>query len=241
MYADIDGPDEATDVVLWHGGTGTGSFHWSRVGRSLAERYRVHLPDLPGHGRSPLPDDGSYDRRVLSDAVEEYLSKVGTPVHVGAFSMGGHACLDLAQRRPDVFASLTLVGVSVRDHDGLAGWRGRFDPDRLQREVPVFARHLSKLHEPLGGPDAWRDVCRRDAGGLEVAVDLDALAGLEVPVLLARGDRDLASDPSQYAELRATWPQADEFVVPAAGHDVPLTRHQLLEPVLADFLDRVDA
>jgi 3-oxoadipate enol-lactonase len=226
------------DLVLLHGGIGTGSYHWGKQGEALSSRFRVHLPDLPGHGRTP-PPDGEYDRDALVDAVAEYLDELGGEVHVGGFSMGGHTALALAERTPGYFASLLLVGVAITDHEGLHGWRKRFDPEVLEQSYPFWARQLSKLHDPLGGPDAWRDVCIRDSGGLEVDVDPERLAALDVPVLLVRGDRDPVADPAQYATLRQTWPAADEAVIPAGQHDVQLTRADLVRPVLADFYDRI--
>lgn len=240
MHADIEGNGDRPDVVCLHGGIGTGRYHWSRQVDVLAERFRVHLPDLPGHGRTPLDPGEPYTRDLHADAVEDYLKQLDGPAHVAAFSMGGHAALHLAARRRDLFSSLVLVGVAVRDHPGLHEWRSRFDPDRLEERFPLWTRALSKLHAPLGGPDAWRDVCRRDASGeLAVDADLDALEHLDCPVLLVRGDRDQVVVPDQYAELRSRWPQADEFVVPAGGHDVQLTRHELVSAALRDFYDRV--
>lgn len=238
MYAEEEGPETAPPLVLLHGGLGTGRYHWSKPLRALSERWRVHLPDLPGHGHTPLPEDGSFSLRVLVDAVEGYLDDVGPPVHVGAFSMGGLAAMALAAVRPELFASLILVGVSVRDHPGLQAWRKGFDPDRLEAEYPVWAKHLARLHAPQGGDDAWKLVCRRDAAGLEAAIDVDALAGLHAPVLLVRGDRDPAVEPGHYAELRAVLTEAEEMVVPAGRHDVQLTRHRLVAPALTDFLRR---
>ena len=238
MYAEIVGAEENPALVALHGGIGTGHYHWSKQVKALSAKFRLHLPDLPGHGQTPLPADGSYDRDLQATAIEEYLASIAPPVHVAGFSMGGHACLDLATRRPDLFASLTLIGVSVREHDGLHGWRNKFDPDVLERKYPVWARHLSKIHEPLGGPDAWKDVCRRDSKGLRVDVEVDQLAGLDCPVMLVRGDRDPAVDPAHYAELRRVWKHADEFVVPGGGHDVQLTRARVVQPVLLEFLER---
>jgi pimeloyl-ACP methyl ester carboxylesterase len=232
------GGGETTELVALHGGTGTGRFHWSKQLKALSREYRVHLPDLPGHGRTPLPDDGSYSPQVLVDAVRRLLTDLGPPVHVLAFSMGGHASLALASSDPGLFASLVLVGVSLREHRGLDAWRSKFDPDELQASFPLWACQLSKLHEPLGGPAAWKDVCRRDAKGLRVDVDVDSLAGLGCPTMLVRGDRDMAVDPGQYAELRLLWPHADELVVPGGGHDVQLTRARVVGPALVDFLDR---
>lgn len=239
MHSEIEGQQGAPDVVCLHGGIGTGRYHWSRQIDALAERYRVHLPDFPGHGGTPLDPDADYGRELLASAVEDYLKGLDGPAHVAGFSMGGHAALRLAEQRPDMFRSLTLVGVAIRDHEGLGQWRDRFDPDRLAEEYPMWARALSKLHEQQGGPEAWREVCLRDARGeLAVDADLDALESLRAPVLLIRGDRDPVVLPSQYAELRELWPQSEELVVPAGGHDVQLTRHPLVRPALRDFLDR---
>lgn len=239
MYAEIVGPEQKPHLVALHGGIGTGHYHWSKQIKGLSEHFRLHLPDLPGHGRTPLPDDGSYSREVQVDAVEEYLDGLGAPTHVAGFSMGGHASLALAARRPEIFASLVLIGVSVREHGGLDGWRNKFDPDKLEQAYPVWARHLSKIHEPLGGEDAWKDVCRRDSKGLRVDVDVASLEALACPVLLIRGDSDPAVDPSHYAELRDVWPHAEEFVVPGGAHDVQLTRARVVQPVLLEFYERI--
>ncbi|WP_370324084.1 alpha/beta fold hydrolase [Euzebya sp.] len=238
MHVDYEGPADGRPLVLLHGGIGTGRYHWSKPLTALAEAgWRVHLPDLPGHGRTPV-GDREYGRDVLVDAVRAHLESLEEPAVVGGFSMGGHTALALAQHDHDLFAGLVLVGVSVRDHEGLHGWRSKFEPDTLQEIYPLWVKQLARLHEPLGGPDAWRGVCTRDSSGLAVDVDLDALAGLEVPTLLVRGDTDVTVDPTHYAELREIWPHAEEFVVPDGGHDVQLTRAEVVTPVLVDFLGR---
>ena len=240
MYAEIVGAPSNPPLVALHGGIGTGHYHWSKQIKGLSADYHLHLPDLPGHGQTPLPDDGSYDRELQVDAIEAYLDDLPGPAHVAAFSMGGHACLALATRRPDIFATLTLIGVSVGEHQGLDGWRHKFDPDVLERKYPVWARHLSKIHEPLGGPNAWKDVCRRDSKGLRVDVDVEQLAGVTCPVLLTRGDSDPAVDPAHYTALRSVWEQAEEFVVPGGAHDVQLTRAKVFQPVYLEFLERAE-
>lgn len=242
MHVDTTGPADGTSLAFLHGGTGTGRFHWGRVADELDERFLVHLPDLPGHGKTPLPGDGRYDGDLLTSAIAGLLERLDPPVHVLGFSMGGNAALALAARQPELFASLTLVGITIRHHEGLDGWRERFDPDRLQDDYPLWARRLSKLHEPQGGPDAWREVCVRDAAGVDHDTDLASLGTVPCPVLLVRGDRDPAVDTTQYGELRRTWGErAEEFVVPAGGHEVQMTRHRLVTAVVEDFLDRNDA
>jgi 3-oxoadipate enol-lactonase len=238
MHVDIEGPDDGRPLLLLHGGIGTGRYHWSKQVRSLiAAGFRLHMPDLPGHGRTPV-GDRPYTRDVLVDAVREYAASLPVPPTIAGFSMGGHTAMALAQDDHDLFAGLILIGVSVRDHEGLQRWRREFDPDTLAAAYPLWARQLSKLHAPLGGPDAWREVCERDSGGLQVDVDLERMAGLDVPTLLVRGDGDRTVDPGHVAELRGIWPHAEEFVVPGGGHDVQLTRSAIVAPVLVDFLER---
>lgn len=240
MHVEYEGPGDGTPLVLLHGGIGTGRYHWSKQVKGLvAAGYRLHLPDLPGHGHTPV-GEAPYTRAVLVSALRGHLQTQSTPPVVAGFSMGGHTALALAQEAPELFGGLIVVGVSVRDHDGLRGWRAKFDPDVLLANFPLWARQLSRLHEPLGGPDAWRDVCYRDSGGLEVDVSLDALAALDVPTLLIRGDSDETVDPDHFAAMRRIWPHAEEFVVPGGGHDVQLTRSAVVQPMLLDFLRRHD-
>ena len=239
MHVTTRGSSDAPPLVLLHGGIGTGTYHWGRQADALGDLFHVHLPDLPGHGSSPLEDPSSYSRETLVSAIEDLVEQLGPQVHLGGFSMGGHTALALVERRPDVVRSLVLVGVSIREHDGLKGWRELFHPDELARQYPFWAKTLSKIHSPLGGEDAWRDVCLRDSKGLRVDVDPERLAAVEAPVLLMRGDRDTTVELEQYAELRATFANSEEAVIPAGGHDVQLTRAQVVKPLLRDFYERV--
>lgn len=239
MHVTTRGTSDGPALVLLHGGIGTGTYHWGKQADALDDLFSLHLPDLPGHGRSPVDDPASYSIETHVTAVEQLIEDLGPPVHVGGFSMGGHTALALAARRPELFSSLLLVGVSVREHDGLHAWRELFHPDRLQREYPFWAKQLAKLHAPLGGDDAWRDVCLRDSRGVRIDVDVEKLTALEGPTLLMRGDRDNTVQVEQYAELRTTFPNSEEAVIPAGGHDVQLTRADVVRPLLRDFYERV--
>jgi 3-oxoadipate enol-lactonase len=239
MHVTTRGTAEAPTLVLLHGGIGAGAYHWGKQADALADRFCIHMPDLPGHGRTPLDNRDNYSSELLVETVIDYLGALDPPVHLGGFSMGGHTALRLVAIRPELVASLVLVGVSLRDHPGLDGWRQQFHPDQLAREYPFWAKQLSRLHAPLGGPDAWRDVCLRDSKQAGIQVDHAKLTALDAPVLLLRGDRDSTVDPAQYAEMRELFDRSDEAVVPAGGHDIQITRSELVKPVLRDFYERV--
>ena len=96
-------------LVLVHG-LGGSATNWCELGPLLAGRYRVVIPDLPGHGRSdPLPAVSglrSFADRVL--AVMEVEG--GVPAPIIGHSLGGLVALRLALRRPEAVSALVLAG-----------------------------------------------------------------------------------------------------------------------------------
>ena len=98
-------------LILIHGLSGAAS-NWVAVAPKLAQRFRVLVPDLPGHGgSSPLPAAVSldpYPARVAELAEMESL----LPATVVGHSFGGLVALRLALRRPDDVSALALVAAA---------------------------------------------------------------------------------------------------------------------------------
>lgn len=95
-------------LVLVHGWTGAAS-NFVELAPLLAARFRVLVPDLPGHGgSSPLPTAPNLD--ALADRVHEVAAAEGmVPAAVLGHSMGGVVALRLALRRPDAVRALVLA------------------------------------------------------------------------------------------------------------------------------------
>jgi pimeloyl-ACP methyl ester carboxylesterase len=99
---------EGPPLVLVHGWTGAAS-NFVELAPLLTQRFRVLIPDLPGHGgSSPLPAapnmDAYADRVRDVAAAEEML-----PAAVVGHSMGGLVALRLALRRPQEVSALGLA------------------------------------------------------------------------------------------------------------------------------------
>src|SRR5437870_6710921 len=101
---------EGPTLLLVHGFGGAAS-NWAAVAPALAERCRVLVPELPGHGASsgfPAPPErlDPYAER-LALLLERATA---WPAVVVGHSLGGVVALRLAVRRPELVRGLVLAG-----------------------------------------------------------------------------------------------------------------------------------
>jgi len=251
-------------LLLLHGFTGCRA-SMRGVAEILAGGYRVILPDLPGHGCSPVPTaPPAHGMEACCDALAALLSRLGAEApHVVGYSMGARVALSLAVRHPSCVRSLALVG----------GRAGIQDPaERAQRVAADIA--LAERIEARGVPwfvDYWmalplfasqqrlgaaRLAAAREqrlanracglAGSLRgmgagaQAPLFDALPDVKVPVLLVSG----AEDPRFTAlaeDLARRLPRARCCVIPEAGHAVHLESPRAFGEALLGFLAEAEA
>ena len=99
---------EGAPLVLVHG-LGGAAYNFTALAPLLAERHRVLIPDLPGHGgTAPLPafeSLGDLGAHVAAVAEDEGL----LPAAVVGYSMGGVVGLHLAAERPESVVALALI------------------------------------------------------------------------------------------------------------------------------------
>ena len=254
----MDVVGEGRDLVMLHGWALHGGM-WGPWIERLATHARLHLVDLPGHGRSPWCEEAR-DLAGLARTVAEVVPEGAV---VLGWSLGGMIALELARREPDRIAALVLMATTPRflagpdwDHglrasvlgwfaQGLAADFGRTVQDFLVLQV----RGDERAHETLRS-------MRRQLGdhgppqphaletGLEVLgkADLrDALPGLALPALVISGQNDRLTPAAAGRELAAALPLARYRVIDRAGH-APFLSHP--EPVLREitgFLARLPA
>lgn len=96
-------------LVLVHG-LGGSAMNWCELAPLLVRRYRLLIPDLPGHGRSdPLPAVSGLP--AFADRVFAVMSaEEGLPAPVVGHSLGGLVALRLALRYPEAVSALVLAG-----------------------------------------------------------------------------------------------------------------------------------
>jgi pimeloyl-ACP methyl ester carboxylesterase/putative sterol carrier protein len=99
--------------VLWLHGLGATKVSWLPNLVPFGERYRLIVPDLPGHGESDKPRT-DYTPRFFARSMRKLLEAVGVEdaIVVGN-SMGGRVALELAARSPDRVNALALLSPAV--------------------------------------------------------------------------------------------------------------------------------
>jgi pimeloyl-ACP methyl ester carboxylesterase len=231
-------------VLLIHAGGMDGRM-WRPLVERLEDRYWLIVPDLRGHGTTPLPpEEFSHVDDLL--AVLDDL-KIERAAVVGA-SMGGHVALELVTAAPDRVSSLVLMAssldiddwspdikeywarenelVEAGDVDAAVELNARIwgRPGETDELVGEMSRTALELHAGVEAPER------------ELTVDLRSIS---VPTLVVSGGRDFP-DFARIADRIATEiPGAQRADVEDAGHLIALERPDEAAELLVAFLDGV--
>ncbi len=215
------GPDgEAPVFVLLHGSPGSRR-DFDGVVPSLARHGRVLVPDLPGFGDSgrDLPD---YSFRTHARFVAAWLDSLGVRgAHVTGFSMGGGAALHLADDRPDLVASLTLlssIGVQELELLGHHGLNRALHGAQLLalRAARDLVPHFGALDRAAFGVEYARSFFDSDQRPLR-----DILGRLDPPVRILHGTEDFLVPIAAAREHARLVPQAELVTFAGANHFLP--------------------
>jgi pimeloyl-ACP methyl ester carboxylesterase len=234
-------------VVLVHA-LRTSSTMWRGQRATLEARgYRVHTPDLPGHGGrmgERFTVEGALE--AIADAVRAADAEGEGGVFLGGLSLGGYLALHYAGAEPGRLRGLLLASCGTQPYKPvLEAWRlaarviARF-PDR-GRALNDFAVRLA-----VRDPALAEDVAR---GGIALDVMDDVLrelATLDVRASLARVDAPVwfvngQWDHFRLEERRALRAASNARLVRIVGanHLVNLSRPGVFDRVLVTALDSV--
>lgn len=209
-------------LVLLHSG-GMAHEEFEEHARALSDRFRVLVPDLPGHGRTPLR--GSLTVEGMGASVVAMLEDAGLErAHVLGSSMGGGVALWLALNRAEVVDRLVLFRIGFR-RSGKSVARDLSLDDPAYWESVGLATRLSQMHAPQGGLEAWKRIIHRDSRLFEEDAgahdhDVEDLAGIASPTLIIAGDRDPLVPVEEAVEMYRGIPDADLWILPRATHVV---------------------
>lgn len=234
MRLHIESTGHGPDLVLLHGWA-MHSGIWGGVREQLAQQFRLHLVDLPGHGLSPACEPGTLEHMV--EMVTEVLPECCL---VGGWSLGGQIAIELALREPSRIEGLALISTTpcfVKREDWEWGMEHKllllFLENLKQNYAATINRFLTLQMSGDRNAAAILSQLRRhffqraepDPGtlqkGLELLQDNDLRARLEAvkqPVLLLHGENDVITHPAAASWMHRQLPQSQLVMFPHCGH-----------------------
>ncbi len=242
---------EGRPLVLIHGGHGSW-LHWLRNVETLAGRFAVWVPDLPGYGDSDLA--GQPGLSGVLDATRATLDVVvgeESVIDLVGFSFGGLMAAHVAALRGRV-GRLALIGPAGhggtrRPRGVLRSWRREAQEDDCGAVAAIMRHNLTVQmlhHEARVDAVALKihtDSCLRARfrskefsrrGGLGVLLDHHRGA-----LLLTWGEHDVTAEPETLAQvLSAGRRNCRTHIVPDAGHWAQYEQACHINRLLLDWL-----
>jgi len=258
----IDYGDEGSGptVVLIHSSV-SGNRQWRALSAALSDRYQVLSPNLFGYGETTAwPGTTPQPLYAPAMLVATLCEELAGPIHLVGHSFGGAVALKAAELlgerlgrlvllEPNPFHLLAQAGrtralreaLALRDHVKCFGALGDW-PRAAQRFADYWL-----------GDGAWAAMPEKRRAAFATALppnvhEWDALMSEETP---AEAWRDLGAgtllvcDPHtrlptrEIADILArACPRWTLHTLCSAGHMAPLTRPELVNPLVCEFIDK---
>lgn len=187
---------------------------------TLSASFEVHCLDFYGHGSDTLSNEpfriAGFAEQVNTWLEEKQIERIS----IFGYSMGGYVALYLASKFPGkVNRIFTLATKFDWNPEAAEKETGMLDPEKIASKIPLFASELSDRH----GAHYWKNVLRKTADmmlelGREKALSDDEITRLEIPVLVAVGDRDPMVSITETATVAKQLKNGALLVVPNTVH-----------------------
>ena len=225
-------------ILLLHGSGANRNVFASQLHSELAERHRLILVDLAGHGESGDAHDpaAGYTLPGHAAAVWQTLRSLGIErVVVFGWSLGGHVGIELMSQRPELVAGLMLTGTPPVAHGPIGMLRGfHASWDLLLASKEVFSDRDVERYARLCYGDAvtpeLKAAIRRTDGRSRVVLSRSIMRGdgadqkhtvesAQVPIAVVAGQHDPLVRLSYLAGLNySTLWDGHVHMRPGAGH-----------------------
>jgi pimeloyl-[acyl-carrier protein] methyl ester esterase len=252
----VESVGSGTPLVLLHGFAMHGGV-FEPVLPSLARRHRVHVVDIPGHGRSPVITP--FDLSSLAEMIDEAVDGIDAPMAVLGWSLGGQIALQWALSHPARFDRLILVAATPSfvqregwEHAMSATMLARFGDELRVSWRLTLQRFLAlQVHGSDDGRATLAQLRQRlfERGepsppaltrALELLRDIDLRASLSriaIPTLVVGGDRDALVPPGAARALASALQDATHVTIEGAAHAPFLSHPRAFLDIVLPFID----
>lgn len=206
-------------VILIHG-LGYSKESMSQLAEHLKQNHLVISYDVRGHGQSDKPESFTLDDHADDLAAIIKTFKLQKPVIVG-FSMGSYITLRAAEKYPDMFSKIVLIGT-----------KGGGETSSSQQYQNSADTIMGRVFAPMTTPDAIAEFARSSASPVQLTNDqknaiyksltefdlMADIANVKMPALVMTGEYDGLNPPAAGKMVAESLPDAIFYVVPNAGH-----------------------
>ncbi|SFN79023.1 Pimeloyl-ACP methyl ester carboxylesterase [Bradyrhizobium sp. Rc3b] len=240
---------EGAPLVFLHGFTTTAEF-WREQVEAFSVRHQMIRINLPGHGRSPSPEDRAYTIEAFVEDVHRVYRElaIDSAALVG-LSMGGTVAQTFALTYPERVRALVLVGATPH------GLGADVNVDNVLKAIEhlgVVAASQKVIERSFGfdASPALVDFAKNEVAQTPAFVARQAIASLNasdsrarlgeihVPTLVVVGEEDIITPPDESQALAEGIPDSLLAIISRAGHFPMLERPERFNPLLSDFLLR---
>lgn len=243
------------NVVLLHP-TPVHHAFWIPVAKLLADRHRLTLVDLRGHGKSSA-GVGTIAMAKIAEDVHALLQamKIERAAFVGC-SIGSYTLYEYWRRFPGEMAALVFTcGKPQPDSPATRG--ARRESIEAAQQPGGLGKFFDRTADTLVGPTSRRDHPQVRVAAREMmnAVSLEAMIAVQhglmerpdsvptlrtilAPVCAIAAGEDQGSTPAEMRVIAEQAPDAEFHLVPDAGHYAPLEQPQRIADLIGNFLDR---
>ena len=225
-------------LVMLHGATSTGREDFAAQVPSFSKAFQVFLPDARGHATTRWDPADGWSYADLVDDLAAFVDALGIGTfHLVGFSMGAMTGLQFAVRSPERLRTLVVAGITTQREPRTSVARRLMDPDWIDRNDPQRAVALARRHDPVQGAGTWRRLLPLIAHDVAVQPLLGPreLRRIELPALVAVGDRDVFVPVDHAWGLSRQLPDARLLVAPDCSHEIVARRPALFNEACGEF------
>jgi esterase len=245
---------EGQPLIILHGLYGM-SDNWVTHAKTLAQQYKVILPDMRNHGLSGHSNTFNYD--VMSEDIGELIQTLHleNPILMG-HSMGGKAAMRFADEYAELISKLIVVDISMRQyknnqfHTELIYAMMDVDFSNLTSRNGIEAQLAKNINDQRILMFLMKNIFHTDNGKFAWKLNLtsifdnfDAITDevkcshkFKKPVLFIRGEKSDYVSEEDLVEIKNCFPNSQVKTIAGAGHWVQADKPVEFMKVLQEFL-----
>lgn len=246
LFYEVLEPESQTELpqtlTLLHNFMSTGRSAWGPLLDTLGQRFRILLPDLPGHGRS-MGYPPNFDYGIMAEQIAALMAKEDAHQgHLAGCSAGGMIAQRLVQQQLAQPTSLTLVSTTYSTALNVTGHDQGLKPEAF-RAGRRWMEATAQLHDPYHYAGYYETVLlaefRQLAPASTIDLSLDTFCSWQLPVCLIHGVEDEFFPPVIVERMAAALPQAQLYLVPDQPHALIFRQPWKVLELMETFFDQI--